>query len=283
MAESKVNTSLNAVEVIGVGGTAAFVGASFYAPFYNYATDTRFFSGYVARTARYVPNMTLNFMFKVKIREMMFGEMDKKEGFSMIFGKSFVAGGEAGFLTNCIMYSNDNARLRLKADMAAEKFGGTRQFVNVQDAWKKTMAAEGVRGLYKGFIASSVGIYIYRGLFFGLYDGLKPALFHHDEMFAGNLGLGYITTIVADLMARPFHTLYTEPLMSLRAEEPYKGAMDCMSRIVKTDGYQGLFKGGSTCVVRGVFGAFCLATYDRVKDHYTDWRAGKPTKLFTWW
>ena len=281
-AESKVRTTMNPGEVMGVSSIGALVGASVYAPFLNYATDTRFFSGYITRTARYVPYMTLTFMFKEKTRDMFFGEIDKKEGFSQRFGKSFLAGGEAGFLTNCLMYSYDNARLRLKADLAAEKLGGTRQFVDVQDAWKKTMSAEGVKGLYKGFIVSSIGIYAYRGLFFGLYDGLKPVMFGEDEMYAGNLGLGYITTIMADLAVRPLYTLYTQPILSLRGEEPYKGAMDCFSRIVKMDGYQGLFKGGSGCVVRGVFGALCLATYDRLKINYTDWRAGKPVQVFTW-
>ena len=283
MADSEVNTSMNPAEVMAVSGVSSLFGATLYAPFLNYATDTRFFSGYLARAPRQVSSMTLTFMFKEKISDMFFGKIDPKEGFSMHFGKTFLAGGEAGFLTNCLMYSYDNARLRLKADMAAAKLGSTRQFVDVQDAYKKTMNAEGVKGLYRGFIMSSVGIYVYRGLFFGLYDALKPVMFEGDEMYAGNLGLGYITTIIAEMATRPFYILFSEPLLSLKAEEPYRGAMDCFSRIMKVDGVKGLFKGSSSCAVRGVFGAICLATYDRLKGNYTDWRAGKPVQFISWW
>lgn len=283
MAEEKENTKLNFIEALFVGGTASFVGSTVYAPFLNYATDTRFFSGYIPRTIRYAPNLALNFAFKEVFREKMFGEVDRKEAPLATFSKSFIAGGMAGFLSNTAMYSVDNAWDRLKGDIAAEKMGGTRQFTNMQDAWKKTMATEGVGGMYKGFLASSVGIIIYRGLFFGLYDTVKPLMFGDDDMLGGNLGVGYMTSIFADLASRPFHTLYSEPLMSLRGEEPYKGAMDCISRVVKTEGYKGLFKGGGGCVVRGVFGALCLAGYDRSKQHFVDWRAGKPVHIFSWW
>ena len=32
----------------------------------------------------------------------------------------------------------------------------------------------GIQGLYRGFVISAVGIFIYRGFYVGLYDSLKP-------------------------------------------------------------------------------------------------------------
>lgn len=43
-------------------------------------------------------------------------------------------------------------------------------------SYKKTLATDGVAGLYRGFLPSVVGIVVYRGLYFGMYDSLKPAL-----------------------------------------------------------------------------------------------------------
>ena len=42
--------------------------------------------------------------------------------------------------------------------------------------WRKTWRSDGVSGIYRGFGVSVTGIFIYRGLFFGLYDFFKPIL-----------------------------------------------------------------------------------------------------------
>jgi hypothetical protein len=44
------------------------------------------------------------------------------------------------------------------------------------DVYKQTLATDGVRGLYRGYTPSVVGIIIYRGLYFGLYDSLSTLL-----------------------------------------------------------------------------------------------------------
>src|SRR5690349_6958389 len=44
------------------------------------------------------------------------------------------------------------------------------------DVYKKTLASDGIVGLYRGFNISCVGIIVYRGLYFGMYDSLKPVL-----------------------------------------------------------------------------------------------------------
>ena len=44
----------------------------------------------------------------------------------------------------------------------------------------KTLKSDGIQGLYRGFTISAVGIFIYRGMYFGLYDTLKPLLLGAD-------------------------------------------------------------------------------------------------------
>ena len=74
------------------------------------------------------------------------------------------------------VYSLDYARTRLANDNKAAKKGGERQFNGLIDVYKKTIASDGVAGLYRGFTISCVGIIVYRGLYFGMYDSLKPVL-----------------------------------------------------------------------------------------------------------
>ena len=53
------------------------------------------------------------------------------------------------------------------------------------------MATDGIQGLYRGFVISAVGIFIYRGFYFGLYDSLKPILLPADAGFLASFTLGY--------------------------------------------------------------------------------------------
>lgn len=74
------------------------------------------------------------------------------------------------------VYSLDYARTRLANDNKSAKSGGQRQFNGLVDVYKKTFATDGISGLYRGFVASCVGIVVYRGLYFGLYDSVKPVV-----------------------------------------------------------------------------------------------------------
>ncbi|RWW64859.1 hypothetical protein BHE74_00027880 [Ensete ventricosum] len=99
--------------------------------------------------------------------------------------------GAAGASSLLFVYSLDYARTRLTNDAKAAKKGGERQFNGLIDVYRKTMQSDGVAGLYRGFNISCVGIIVYRGLYFGMYDSLKPVL------LTGNLQL--------DHGFRPFH------------------------------------------------------------------------------
>ncbi|THU57448.1 hypothetical protein C4D60_Mb03t03640 [Musa balbisiana] len=43
-------------------------------------------------------------------------------------------------------------------------------------SYHKTLKSEGIAGLYRGFNISCVEIIVYRDLYFGMYDSLKPVL-----------------------------------------------------------------------------------------------------------
>lgn len=94
---------------------------------------------------------------------------------------NMASGGAAGATSLAFVYSLDYARTRLANDAkSAKKGGGDRQFNGLVDVYKKTIASDGVAGLYRGFTISCVGIVVYRGLYFGMYDSLKPVLLTGD-------------------------------------------------------------------------------------------------------
>jgi solute carrier family 25 (mitochondrial adenine nucleotide translocator), member 4/5/6/31 len=49
-------------------------------------------------------------------------------------------------------------------------------FNGLVDVYRKTYASDGIRGLCRGFGISCAGIIVYRGLYFGMFDSLKPVL-----------------------------------------------------------------------------------------------------------
>lgn len=78
------------------------------------------------------------------------------------------SGGAAGACSLAFVYSLDYARTRLANDnKSSKKGGGERQFNGLVDVYRKTLATDGIAGLYRGFAISCVGIVVYRGLYFG--------------------------------------------------------------------------------------------------------------------
>ena len=94
--------------------------------------------------------------------------------------------------------------------------GGERQFNGLVDVYVKTLKSDGIQGLYRGFTISAVGIFIYRGMYFGLYDTLKPLLLGKDAGVLLSFFLGWAVTVTAGLMSYPigeayFSVLYSDP------------------------------------------------------------------------
>ena len=94
-------------------------------------------------------------------------------------------GGAAGTSSLLFVYSLDHARTRLANDAKSAKGGGQRQFNGLVDVYKKTLASDGIAGLYRCFVPPVVGIVVYHGLYFGVYDSLSECSYYsHVSRFA---------------------------------------------------------------------------------------------------
>ena len=124
---------------------------------------------------RYFPTQALNFSFKDYFKRL-FGKDKSKDGYWVWFAGNLASGGAAGSVSLMFVYSLDYARTRLSNDLKSAKKGGEKQFNGLIDVYKKTLATDGIAGLYRGFVISCVGIVIYRGLYFGIFDSVKPSL-----------------------------------------------------------------------------------------------------------
>ena len=100
--------------------------------------------------------------------------MDKKTQFWRYFVGNLASGGAAGATSLCFVYPLDYARTRLGADVG--KGLAEREYKGLGDCLKKTVASDGVGGLYRGFSVSVQGIIIYRAAYFGFFDTAKGML-----------------------------------------------------------------------------------------------------------
>merc|ERR1712062_31726 len=187
---------------------------------------------------------------------------------------NFAFGGCAGFSSLCFVFSLDYARTRLSADAKSAGKGGERQFKGLADVYKKTFAADGIAGLYRGFCLSSVGIFIYRGLYFGIYDTVKPLLLGQDAGFVVSFVLGFGVTNVASFLAYPIDTIRRRMMMKSGEAVKYNGSMDCATQILKNEGFTSFFKGVGANILRACAGAGVLAGFDKVQAAYIGWKFG---------
>jgi solute carrier family 25 (adenine nucleotide translocator) protein 4/5/6/31 len=222
--------------------------------------------GNMANVLRYFPTQALNFAFKDQFKRM-FGYTKDKDGYWKWFAGNLASGGAAGAASLAFVYSLDYARTRLANDNKSAKKGGERQFNGLFDVYKKTLASDGIVGLYRGFNISCVGIIVYRGLYFGMYDSLKPVLLtgNMKDSFIGSFFLGWGITIGAGLASYPLDTVRRRMMMTSGEAVKYRSSMHAFQEIVAKEGTKSLFKGAGANILRAVAGAGVLAGYDQLQ------------------
>merc|ERR1719384_2757626 len=230
-----------------------------------------FWRGNLANCIRYFPTQALNFAFKDKIKAMF--KPKKSDGGFTKMGKNIASGGLAGAMSLCFVYSLDYARTRLANDTkGAKKGGGERQYNGLVDVYKKTFASDGIAGLYRGFVISCVGIIVYRGFYFGLYDTLKPMFLGEDASLMASFCLGYAVTVGSGLASYPIDTIRRRMMMTSGQAVKYNGSIDCAVQVLKTEGIASFFKGAGANILRGMAGAGVLAGFDKFKAVYISFR-----------
>merc|ERR1712111_95321 len=226
--------------------------------------------GNTANVLRYFPTQALNFAFRDTYKTM-FGYKKERDGYWWWMFGNLASGGAAGATSLLFVYSLDFARTRLAADAKSAgkggAAGGERQFNGLMDVYRKTLATDGVAGLYRGFGPSVVGIVVYRGLYFGLYDSLKPVVMTGtlQGSFLASFLLGWGVTTGAGIASYPLDTIRRRMMMTSGEAVKYSGSMDAARKIFAAEGVRSFFKGAGANILRGVAGAGVLSIYDQVQ------------------
>ncbi|KAI3706377.1 hypothetical protein L6452_24071 [Arctium lappa] len=147
------------------------------------------------------------------------------------------------------------------------------------DVYKKTLASDGIAGPYRGFNISCVGIIVYRGLYFGMYDSLKPVLLtgSMQDSFFASFALGWLITNGAGLASYPIDTVRRRMMMTSGEAVKYKISLDAFTQILKNEGAKSLFKGAGANNSACCCWCWCPCWLRQAPGH----RFGK--EVWFWW
>ncbi|GJW83224.1 ADP,ATP carrier protein ER-ANT1 [Tanacetum coccineum] len=185
-----------------------------------------FWRGNQVNVIRYFPTQAFNFAFKGYYKSV-FGRSKEKDGNVKWFVGNRCSGSAAGSQTSIV----------------------------------STLASDGIRGLYRGFGVSIVGITLYRGMYFGLYDTMKPIVLigSLQDNFVASFFLGWSVTTFSGFCAYPFDTLRRRMMLTSGQPIKYRHAIHALSEIIRLEGFWALYRGVTANMLVGVAGAGVLS------------------------
>lgn len=208
--------------------------------------------GNLLNIIRYFPVQAFNFAFKDMIK--MNFKPNKTDSHLVAFSKNTLSGGVAGVLSLSMFYPFDYVITRLANDLVVN--GGT-QFSGFFDVCSKTIAKNGINGLYSGFFISSVGIFIYRLSYFGLYDICRPIIIKKNSSTFKMFVFANLVTIATATITYPLDTIRRHMILTSQ------GTMECFHSILNDgEGYVALFDGLGANILRSLVGSVALVLVD---------------------
>lgn len=235
-----------------------------------------FWRGNWANVIRYFPTQALNFAFKDQYKRIFLSNVNQDTQFFRFFLGNVLAGGAAGVTSLVFVYPLDFARTRLGVDVGK---GATREFNGLWDCMRKMTAADGPKGLYRGFNVSVQGIFIYRAAYFGLFDTSKVYFKDKKVPIVLNFCIALVVTTIAEFLSYPWDTVRRRMMMqSGRKDILYKNSWDAMTKIARNEGAAAFFNGAVSNMVRGIGGALVLVIYDELR-HFMEANPDAPRKV----
>ena len=122
---------------------------------------------------------------------------------------NLMAGGLSGCASFCFIYPLDFTKTRLTVDMGKGTLDtqkvffnsmfffsdkASREFHGLRDCFYKIAKSDGILGLYRGFIPSLQFIFLYRSIYYGLFDSVKGGVEEtgHQIDFLGAFAIGQV-------------------------------------------------------------------------------------------
>jgi len=178
---------------------------------------------------------------------------------------NLLAGGCGGLASLVIGHPFDTVKVRLQTMTTAGRQTGV-HYANARDCFIKIVKQEGFGTLFRGMSALAYSsVPRFAVMFYANSWGRLLAKNSNEELKLKHILLG---GVFSQLVIAPTVTAPLERIKVLLQVFPgrFSGQMDCLSYILKSEGYRGLFRGSMLTLVRDV-PAFCsyFATYETLR------------------
>ncbi|KAJ3306191.1 hypothetical protein HDU76_004888 [Blyttiomyces sp. JEL0837] len=226
-----------------------------------------FWRGNLVNILRYAPQQGSALAFNDAINNL-FPKYDSKKQFWESLAVKLFSGGLAGGIANTICYPFDFARTRLASDLKS----GTGQFNGIWDCLATTFRKQGITGIYTGWSITVAGAFVYRAGQLGLFKQIQDMNPYANDKGPMGVAASFVAVTVARTAIMPFNYPFDtiRRRLMLESEKPkservYKGALDCLKKIIVKEGMKGVYRGIGPEIVRGVGGSLVIVGYDRIK------------------
>lgn len=159
---------------------------------------------------------------------------------------NFVSGGISGSIAMTAIYPMENVRSRLSLQT------GKQHYKNIIDVFYKTP----IRQLYNGLGMSLIGFAPYNALNFMFYKYYYDYLKKFSQGVKTNVGANFLSGGLAGISA--VSITYPSDLIRRRLQlqgfdktvPVYGGIIDCVRKIIKSEGIIGLYRGLGACYIK---------------------------------
>lgn len=209
---------------------------------------------------------------KSKKKEPDDSELKNKDPFGV---KKFLSGGVGGMCLVAVGHPFDTTKVKLQTST---------EYKNGLDVVKKTLASEGIRGLYRGMLTPLVFVTpLYAMVFWGYDLGQKiirfskgiPATSSTTEKLSltENSIAGGISAIPATALMTPIERikviLQTQKPDTVTGKMPYSGPLDVAKRLLREGGLRSLYRGTAATLLRDGPGSVAyFGVYEMLKQRF---------------
>ncbi|XP_031846401.1 solute carrier family 25 member 32 [Nomia melanderi] len=203
----------------------------------------------------------------------------------------FIAGTSGGVISSLILHPLDLIKTRFAVNDGRSQ--STPQYRGLLNAGRQILKTEGMRGLYKGVTPNVLGSGGSWGCYFLVYNTIKGWIQGGNSKKplgpSVHMACAAHAGVITLLMTNPFWVVKTRLCLQYKEDKNlpekfrYKGTIDAIRKIYRTDGIRGLYRG----LVPGLFGvshgAIQFMVYEELKNRYNTYRdVPIDTNLDTW-
>lgn len=173
------------------------------------------------------------------------------------FTLDFILGGVSAAISKTATAPIERVKLLLQTQDANDKLVG-KQYKGIIDAFKRVPREEGMLAFWRGNLANVIRYFPTQALNFSFKDTYKKYLNPFDPdtefwwFFLGNIASGAAAGTTSLLFVYPLDFTRTRLAVDIGKDieqRQFMGLTDCIKKIYKSDGIQGLYRGLSVSIV----------------------------------